>query len=90
MSHLGHRRYLIIFLTYDIKDYEISFVISFIYNILHHIAALDVLRGGAKATLFLKFRVLTSLLTSRVSCPSPWARQNFPAPLKIEQALSHR
>ena len=31
---------------------------------------------------------LTSLLKSRVSCLSPWARQNFPAPLKIEQTLS--
>ena len=28
-----------------------------------------------------------SLLTSRVSCLSPWARHNFPAPLKIEQTL---
>ena len=32
----------------------------------------------------LKFRVLTSYLTSRVSCLSQRARQNFPAPLKIE------
>ena len=42
-----------------------------------------VFRGGAKMTSLLKFGVLASLLTSRVSCPSPWARQNFPAPLKI-------
>ena len=27
---------------------------------------------------------------SRVSCLNPRARQNFPAPLKIEQTLSHR
>ena len=46
--------------------------------------------GGIKMTSILKFRVLTSCLTSRVSCFSPWARQNFPAPLKIEQTLSHR
>ena len=33
---------------------------------------------------------MTSLLVSHVSCLSPWARQNFPAPLKIEQTMSHR
>ena len=37
---------------------------------------------------------LMSLLASCVSCLSPWARQNFPAPLRIEQTLeqtlSHR
>ena len=47
-------------------------------------------RGGANMTSLLKFTVLKSLLTSRVSCPSRWARQNFPAPPKIEQTLSHR
>ena len=36
-----------------------------------------VFRGGAKVTSLLKFRVLTSLLTSRVSCLRPWARQKF-------------
>ena len=41
-------------------------------------------------TSLMKFRVLMSLLMSRVSCPSPWARQNFPTPLKIKQILSHR
>ena len=35
----------------------------------------------------LKFRVLTSLLTLHVSCPSPWVRKNSPAPLKIVQIL---
>ena len=30
---------------------------------------------------------LTSLLASCLSCLSPWARQNFPAPLKIEKKL---
>ena len=30
---------------------------------------------------------LPSLLVSRVSCLSPWARQNFPAALKIEKKL---
>ena len=30
-----------------------------------------------------------SLLVFCVSCLCPWARQNFPAPLKIEQTLSH-
>ena len=33
---------------------------------------------------------LTSLLVACVSCLSPWARQNFPAPLKIEQTLACR
>ena len=38
-------------------------------------------------TSLLKLIVLTSILTSRVNCLSPWGRQNFPAPLKIEQIL---
>ena len=46
--------------------------------------------GAALVTSLMKFRVMTSHLTSRVSCLSPWARQNFPAPLKLEQTLSHR
>ena len=29
------------------------------------------------------------ILTARVSCLSPWARQNFQTPLKLEQTLSH-
>ena len=32
----------------------------------------------------MKFRVLTPHLTLHVNCHSPWARQNFPAPLKID------
>ena len=44
--------------------------------------------GGKLVTTLLKFRDLTTLLTSRVSCPSPWARQNLPVPLKIKQTLS--
>ena len=32
----------------------------------------------------------TSLLVSRVSCLSPGARENFPAPLKIGQMVSRR
>ena len=50
----------------------------------------NVFRGGAKVTSLLKVRILTSLLTSGVSCLSTLARQNFPALLKIEQTLSHR
>ena len=38
----------------------------------------------------LKFRVLTLLLTARVSCLGPWTKQNFPASLKTEKTLSHR
>ena len=45
---------------------------------------------GAKVTSLLKFRVLISCLTLRVSCLSPLSRQNLPAPLKIEHTLSHR
>ena len=41
-------------------------------------------------TSLLKFRVLMSLLTLHVSCPSPWARQNCPASLKSEQILPHK
>ena len=44
--------------------------------------------GGAKMKSLLEVSVLTSLLMSRVSCLSPWARQNFPAPLKTEEILS--
>ena len=44
-----------------------------------------VFRNGAKVTSLLKFRVLMSRLTSRVSCLSPSARQNFPAPLKYNK-----
>ena len=33
---------------------------------------------------------LKSLLVSCVNCLSPWARQNFPVPLKIELTLFHR
>ena len=41
-------------------------------------------------TSLLKFSVLTSLLTWHMSCHCPWARQNFPALLKLEQTPSHR
>ena len=44
--------------------------------------SLGVFGGGAKMMSLLKLRVLASLLTSRVSCFGPWARENFPAPLK--------
>ena len=71
------------FFSYGIKNYYLSFVISFIFDILRRITAnvIRCVRSGAKMTSLLKFRVLTSLLTSRVS--------DFPAPLKIEQTLSH-
>ena len=46
--------------------------------------------GAALVTSLMKFRALTTLLTSGVSYISPWAKHNFPAPLKIEQTLSHR
>ena len=38
-------------------------------------------------TSLLKLRVVISHLTSCVSCLSPWAGQNFPGPLKIDQTL---
>ena len=33
---------------------------------------------------------LKSRIVSRVSCLGPWGRQSFPAPLKVEQTVSHR
>ena len=35
-------------------------------------------------------KLLMSFKVSGVSCLSPWIKQNFPAPLKVEQTLSHR
>ena len=91
--YIGYRC-LIIFLTYDVKDYKISFIISFIYDILRRKTAFyecdSVFFVVAHVTSLLKFRILTSLLKSCVSCLSPWAKQNFPAPPNIEQTLSHR
>ena len=40
LGFLGlHCRPMFIFLTYDIKNYYLSFVNSFIFDILHHITA---------------------------------------------------
>ena len=85
----------IIFLTYDIKICYLSLVISFIFDILRHITtflpnAIRCFSWWCKMMSLIKFRVLTSFLTLRVSCLSLWSRQNFLAPLKIEQTLSHR
>ena len=76
----------------DIKKYYLSFIISFIFDILHCIKAFVELHlvffcGGAKVTSLMKLSVLTSLFTLCVRCLSPWARQNFPAPLKTKQTL---
>ena len=38
----------------------------------------------------MKFRVLASLLTPRVICLSPWARQTFPALIFVEPACGER
>ena len=85
-------RYLIIFFIYDLKNCYLLAASSFIFDISRRIttffrASFGVYLGGAKVTSLLKFRVLTSCLTSLVNCLSPWARQNFPALLKIEQTL---
>ena len=40
-------------------------------------------------TSLLKFKILTSFLTWRVSCLGPWARKKYPTSLKLEQILSH-
>ena len=74
-----HRRpisdyFLIILLTYDIKNHYLSLVIFL--DILRAIITFSkchsvLFRGGAIATSLIKFRVLTSLLTSRVSCVRP-------------------
>ena len=65
-------------------NFLVFFFFFFLFDILrirhndHLRTSFGVFRGGE----FSKFRILTSLLTLRVSCLSPWATQNFPAPLK--------
>ena len=74
--------------------YECKIIInhsSFLSLLTFYVAFLNVSRyfsWWCKMTSLLKIRVLTSLITSRVSCLGPWARQNIPALLKIEQTLS--
>ena len=53
---------MITFLTYDIKNYYLSFVISFIFDIIRRIMTFfrtrfGVFRDGAKMTSLLKFDV---------------------------------
>ena len=88
----------IIFLTYDIENNYLSFIISFIFDIIccirtiskHHFVVCRITTFHKCHSLFLvvtscmKVRVLMPFLMSSVSCLSPWARQNFPTPLKIE------
>ena len=83
-------------MTLKVVVYYSSFL-SFFFLFLHFTSHNDFFRtpfgafpGGAKVTPLLEFRVMTSFLKSHVSCLSPWARQNFPAPLKIELALCSR
>ena len=65
-------------LTYDIRNHLISFLISFFFFFGIFTSPDDLIRTPfgvvAHVTLLLKFKILTSLLTSRVSY--------FPAPLK--------
>ena len=80
-------------MTLKIVIYYQSFL-SFLFYFTSHKdlfrAPFSVFRDDAKMMSVQKFRILTSLLTLLVSCSSPWARQNFSAPLKTEQILSHR
>ena len=81
LGFLGlHRRPM-----FDFFSVPMTFIRHFLHCTTHKDlfrTSFGVFRGGAKMTSLLKFKVLTSLLTSCVSCPSPWARQNCPAPLK--------
>ena len=55
------------FLIYDIKNYLLSFIISYIFDILHRITTFSerhnygAFPGGRLVTSLLEFRVLTSL-----------------------------
>ena len=69
-----------------------SLVISFVNDVLRRITTFYerhsvFFPGNFKVTSLLKFRILMSLLTSRVICLSPWARQKFSALPNIEQTL---
>ena len=81
---------LIIFLSYDIKNCYLLSVISVIVFFTFFVAyqpftnVIRCFRSGENVTSFLKI-VLTSFLTSLVSCLSP-----FSSTAKIEQTLSHR
>ena len=67
---------------------------NFIFDIVRRISTLydchSLFFVLAHVTSHLKFRILTSFCTSRVSCVIPWARKKFPVPLQIRQILSHR
>ena len=78
------------FFSFHIDEFFLLLLFSFIHDILCRITAFGVLHGSKQVTSLIKFRVLTSLLTSHVSCLSQLARQNFPKPLKIEQIRSHK
>ena len=89
-----HRRpFLLLFflpLTVKIIIYHLSillFLTLMSQNVLHRTSFGVFVWDTCDVTS--KIRVLTSLLTSFVSCISQWARQK-PAPLKIEQTLSRR
>ena len=69
----------------------LTVISSFIFDFLRRITGVSKSHSVFFVVMSLKkYRILTSLLTSQVSCLSPWARQHFPALLKIEQTLSHR
>ena len=77
---------MIIFLTYDIKI--IKYHSSFLLFMPFYVAQTPFIERHlefflvARVTSLLLIRILTSFLTSPVSCLSPWAKQNFAAPLK--------
>ena len=87
-------RCLVIFLTYDIKKCYLSYVFSFIYDILRRIPTFlerhsTFFRGGAcDATSEIK----SSDVTFNAACELSQSigKTEFSSTAKIEQTLSHR
>ena len=83
LGFLGlHRRPMFYYYFFKLLFIICNFFYFWQFMSHDHLRALfDVFHGGV--TPILKFRVLTPLLTSRLSCLSPWARQNFYSIAKI-------
>ena len=66
---------------------KILFIIRNFFYFGQYTSHNDLLSVFYVVTSLIEFRILTSFLTSRISCLSPRARKKFPALLKIEQTL---
>ena len=87
---IGNRR-LVILLTYYQKIVFLVTVTMFPLLPKNYCMTANSERHTECVVTALDRRLSTIDVTlSRVSCLSPWARQNFSAPLKIKQILSHR